>query len=198
MQEIWKDIKDYEGMYQVSNLGNVKSIDRYVDFRGGKKFYKGKIMSLKKVKRNNGFYLSFGAWKDGNSKMLPVHRVVALAFIDNEENKQTVHHINHHPEDNRVSNLSWATISEQRDDHWKAIFSKRVSKANKGAGNGRYKGDVLAIKDGEVKFVLKGTADMEKHGFKSSNVSLCVNGKKKKYKGYEFKRVQAVKDIGLV
>lgn len=198
MQEIWKDIKDYEGIYQVSNLGRVRSLDRYVNFRGGKKFYKGKLMSLKKVTRNNGVYLSFGAYKDGKNKMLLVHRMVAFAFIDNKGNKQTVHHINHNPTDNRSDNLKWATISEQRDNHWKEIFAKRVSKSNKGTGNGRYKGDVLAIKDGEVKFVLKGSADMEKHGFTSSNVSLCVNGKRKKYKGYEFKRVQAVKEIGLV
>lgn len=73
MQEIWKDIKNYEGYYQVSNLGNVKSLSRKI----GNKYYKSKMLK----KSDNRGYLQVQLWKHSNMKWSLIHRLVAEAFI---------------------------------------------------------------------------------------------------------------------
>ncbi len=88
MQEIWKDIKEYEGLYQVSNLGNVKSLDRLVDHKnkGYKQKIKGKLKSVR-LDSSNQYYL-VDLCKNGKSKTLLVHRLVANAFIINKKTRE--------------------------------------------------------------------------------------------------------------
>jgi hypothetical protein len=107
--EVWKDIIGYEGQYQVSNLGRVKSMNREVDIKRCKVNKKEKIMSIGR----RGGYSSLQLCKNSIDKSFLVHRLVALAFIPNYENKRTVNHINGIKTDNRVENLEWATDSEQ-------------------------------------------------------------------------------------
>ncbi len=109
MQEIWKDINEYEGLYQVSNLGRLKSIGRYIVTGNRKRFMNGKI--LNGTKNENG-YMFFALRKGGQYKSFKIHRLVATAFIDNPEQKRTVNHKNSIKDDNRVENLEWATHSE--------------------------------------------------------------------------------------
>lgn len=116
--EIWKDIKNYEGLYQVSNLGRVKSLDRkvktgikYNDY----KIAKGKILKLNQ-KRNG--YLTVDLSKENKVKTITVHRLVALNFIPNPKNKEEINHINCKKYDNRVENLEWVT-SEENKEHAK-------------------------------------------------------------------------------
>ena len=96
MDEIWKDKKDYEGHYQVSNLGRVKSI----------KF--GKEIILKQKIR--GGYYSVGLSKNGIVKTYYVHRLVAEAFIDNPNNYKEVNHKDECKSNNIVSNLEWCEV----------------------------------------------------------------------------------------
>lgn len=110
MEEIWKDIENYEGFYQVSNLGRVKSMERIVNAgAGGKRIVKERIM---KQGYNQGGYLSATLSKNFISKTTSTQRLVAKAFIPNPENKAEVNHINCIRDDNRVSNLEWNTKSE--------------------------------------------------------------------------------------
>ena len=106
--EEWKDIKDYEGLYQVSSEGNVRSLDRTIDtVLGYKQFYKGKM--LKKTADKNGYlFVALGA----NSKNKKVHRLVAQAFIPNPENKPEIDHIDGNPKNNNFKNLQWANRKE--------------------------------------------------------------------------------------
>lgn len=102
MQEIWKDIKDYEGLYQVSNLGRVKSLSN-------SKRKKEKI--LQPVSISDG-YVQVGLYKCGKRAKFLIHRLVAQAFLDNPNNLSQVNHINGIKSDNETKNLEWCTGCE--------------------------------------------------------------------------------------
>ena len=104
--EIWKDIKGYEGLYQVSNRGRVRRI-----FFINNVTEKEKIKVLTPLKHNRG-YLSVSLCKNGKQKMRLIHRLVAQAFIENKFNKKEINHINGNKKDNRVENLEWVTSKE--------------------------------------------------------------------------------------
>lgn len=111
MTEEWKDIEGYEGIYQVSNLGRVRSLDHKARHRSrtGNEFevtYKGRIR--KQVPNENGY--SIVMVKDGGkSRALKVHRLVAQAFIPNPDNLPFVNHKDEDPSNNRADNLEWCT-----------------------------------------------------------------------------------------
>lgn len=112
MNEEWRDIPHYEGLYQVSNLGQIRSIDRVVRrCIGTTKMLKGII--LNPLFQRNG-YMFVILSKNGKTKRMAIHRAVALAFIPNPDNKSEVNHINEDKRDNRVSNLEWITIHDNR------------------------------------------------------------------------------------
>lgn len=110
MDEIWKDIEGYEGFYQVSNTGRVKSLQREVPVKNG--LYRIKKESiLRPFKTHNG-YLSIILRNNKKSKNFLVHRLVAVAFIPNPEKKETVNHKNGVKDQNNVANLEWNTQRE--------------------------------------------------------------------------------------
>ena len=114
MEEIWKDIEGYEGLYQVSNLGRVKSLGRYVKSNKGMQYRTEQIKVPSERKRKTAIqgYLTTQLYKNNKGKNCYIHRLVANAFIDNPENKPTVNHINGNKHDNRVVNLEWSTYRE--------------------------------------------------------------------------------------
>lgn len=92
MEEVWKDIEGYEGIYKVSNLGNVKSLLRKVVYSDGRSYtYKEKILNWNIMKRVNRCYVHL--YKNSERKAMLVHRVVALAFIPNPDNLPEINHI---------------------------------------------------------------------------------------------------------
>lgn len=111
--EEWKDIPGFEGLYQVSDLGRVKSLDRGVEAWNAKSKknivyrYKGKILTQTKDKDG---YMMLALGKHHPNKK--VHRLVAEAFIPNPENKSEIDHIDGNPENNIVENLRWANRKE--------------------------------------------------------------------------------------
>ena len=113
-EEIWKSIKDYEGYYEVSSLGRVRSIERTIVKNDGRvTTYKERII---KPHKNNQGYLMVSLYVGGKCKRFLVHRLVAEAFIPNPENKPCVDHINTIRTKNEVTNLRWATYEENNNN----------------------------------------------------------------------------------
>jgi len=105
MKEIWKDIENYEGYYQVSNLGRIRSVTREVIHKNGNKHtYYGSIKS-QSFDKDGYKIVTFS--KDSIKKSYKVHRLVAAAFLDNPNNYSAVNHKNEDKTDNCVDNLEW-------------------------------------------------------------------------------------------
>lgn len=107
--ELFKDIRGYEGKYQISNLGKVKSLN----YRNSNK------EQVLTPKTHTKGYLKIDLWKDGKRKCCFIHRLVAEAFLENPNKLPEVNHINCIRNDNRVENLEWVTTSENALHRWR-------------------------------------------------------------------------------
>lgn len=140
MSEIWKDIPGFEGMYQVSNIGRVKSLPKQI-WNG-----KGFFISKEKILHPNTLakgYLQVELKKNKQRCSLQVHRLVAMTFIENPDPKDLiqVNHLNGNKQDNRVENLEWSNNSLNQKHAWATGLQKVSGKA------GRPKKAVKLIKD---------------------------------------------------
>lgn len=109
-KEEWKFIKGYEGMYEVSNLGRVRSVSRVIKIFGKYEiFHEGKIMNS--YNHCNGYRIIFLRGKDKRKKFF-IHRLVASVFLDRPQGKDVVNHIDCNKVNNVLSNLEWMTFSE--------------------------------------------------------------------------------------
>lgn len=111
--EIWKDCKHYEGLYQVSNYGRVKSLERDIVYKDGRKRHVKEHFLIQRVSYNG--YLYVGLSKYGKFKQEKVHRLVAMAFISNPDNKPHINHIDEDKQNNYVDNLEWVTSKENNN-----------------------------------------------------------------------------------
>ena len=178
MMEEWRDIEGYEGLYQVSNLGKVKSLDR-VDCRGRK--LKGKIIKQKLTK--NG-YCEVTLYKNGKSKAYLVHRLVGIAFISNPNNLPCINHkIDdfQHRSDNRIENLEWCTY-EYNNNYGtrKEKASESMIGKNKGKPNINIISEnhpkakkIRCITTGEIFNTIRDAS--KKYNINESNISKCCN-----------------------
>lgn len=117
MNEIWKDVEGYEGRYQISSCGRVKSLSRKM--WNGKVWWQSEekvLTNFKKSKGNDYVYVNLK--KNNKGKKFYIHRLMARAFIDNPLNKKQVNHINGIKYDNRLDNLEWVTHQENVDHMW--------------------------------------------------------------------------------
>jgi len=114
MNEVWKDVIGFEGLYMVSNMGNVKSLNRWIEFANNgtraKHLYKGRLLRPRIVRG----YSVVSLCKNGKADQRKVHRLVAQAYIPNPENKPEVNHKNGIKGDNSVGNLEWSTRKENQ------------------------------------------------------------------------------------
>jgi hypothetical protein len=109
MKEVWKDIVGFEGFYQVSNLGRVKSLEKKVPYGYGLRTIPERIL---KNNINQCGYCYVVLYKDTCKRKHKVHRLVAEAFIENPNNKKCVNHKDGNKQNNCVDNLEWVTHSE--------------------------------------------------------------------------------------
>lgn len=174
MQEIWKDIKGYEGLYQISNLGNVKSLRRKVYNH----YIKERLLNPVIIKKG---YLQIKLRKENNYKHFKVHRLVAQAFIPNPKNLPQVNHKDGDKTNNCVDNLEWVTEKENMRHAVKNNLLKDVS------GNNNPNCKKVNQYDLQGNFIKQWNSFYEitkELGFNRHLISNCCNNRSKKSHGY--------------
>ena len=172
--EIWKDIQGYEGIYQISSFGNVKSLERIIKHPNCDYHQKERIL---KQTLDGGGYPLVGLHKDGVVKKIHVHRLVALAFVERKDLSLEVNHIDENKQNNSADNLEWVTRLEnefhgtkrqrQRANTDYSIIAKKNSKK------------ILQLDlNQNVIREWNSLKDIHEHlGYSCGNISLCCNGK---------------------
>lgn len=140
MQEAWKDVKGYEGLYQVSNLGRVKSLSRKVPHLSGYRTIPMRIVKTH-ISSTTG-YKMVHLHKDGTYKLRLVHRIVAEIFIPNPHKLPYINHKNEIKTDNRVDNLEWCTPNYNIE--YSHIREKSIEKISMPIEQYDYDGNLIA------------------------------------------------------
>lgn len=162
MIEEWKDIKEYEGLYQISNLGNVRSL----------KWGKKRIL----IPQNIRGYSKVILCKDGKGKMYAIHRLVAQAFIPNPDNLPCVNHKDECKTNNTVDNLEWCDY--KYNNNYGTTIQRRVKKLNR---------PILCV---ELDKTFESIKEAESLLGKSSHkICRCCSGKAKTAYGYHWKYI---------
>ena len=181
--EVFKDVLGYEGLYQISNYGRVKSLERKnIFYCGLRKQYlerpvKEKILSFNKS--NNG-YLQVCLTKNGKCCTRTVHRLVAKAFIPNPENKPQVNHIDGNKQNNNVKNLEWCTAKENTGHAIKTGLKKSYNK--KKVKQYDLKGNFIKEWESITSFLKANNIDLN-----NSGITCCCKGRQKTSHGYIWK-----------
>lgn len=190
MNEIWKDIKGYEGYYQVSNLGNVKSLNRKVNVYENDCIKKRPLQEklIAKTKDKKG-YIRVSLSKGYNHKCPLLHRLVAETFIPNPNDKPQVNHIDGNKSNNCVDNLEWVTNKENTQhavkngliSHDKLVMSSLIASNKNKKPIIQYKNGIEIARYESVK-----EAGL-KNGIFACSISANAKGKLKRAGGYTWK-----------
>ena len=187
MERIWLPVKDYEGLYEVSNFGEVKSLER-LDSRGH--HLKEKLMSLGK----DGYgYLKVDLSKNGLKKPVRINRLVYSTFVEEIPEGLQVNHIDEDKENNRVDNLNlmtpkqninWATANARRAAalRGKPKSPEAVAKKSKPV-------EALDKVTGRVIFTFPSTKEAQRQGFNSGAISQCCKGERQTHKDFIWRYV---------
>ena len=179
MNELWKDVQGYEGLYQVSNLGRVRKLN-----------YRNKPGNIKALvpKTNNSGRLWFDLWKDGKNKPMLAHRLVAMMFIPNPDNLPEINHIDENPKNNDVRNLEWCTGEENRRKYYEnhPNQTKRPVRNYSDKYKNRQAMPVAQLtKDGSTVRFWKNTTEIRHEmGWNDSSIIRCCEGERKSAYGY--------------
>lgn len=187
-KEIWKDVVGYDGLYLVSNLGRIKSKERIVKNSHGKRLVKEKILST--FISNSGYYAIVLHKTRPIFKLNYIHRLVANAFIPNENNLEQVNHIDGNKLNNNVFNLEWCSRSENMKHAIKVgLFSQKVVKERIKKMNKSARKPILQIKSGKIIAEYESTVLAGKQFTKNAdrNISACARGLLPSAYGYQWK-----------
>lgn len=173
MSETWKTIPGFEGYYEVSNLGRVRSLNRTVTSSRGKQYIKrGRIR--KPILNDTTGYYAVVLCGEKTKKTMTVHRLVAMSFLENPQNYNCVNHKNENKRDNRVENLEWCSKAYNNN------FGSRKTASDK---------PVVAkhMITGERAVFQNARMAAKKTGANYKNISACCRGKRRQAAGYEWR-----------
>lgn len=174
-KEIWKDIEGYEGLYQVSNLGRIKSL-------GMRSNHKKEMIMKQQIVRG---YKKVTLTKESKPKIYSVHRIVAYEFIENIDDKIEVNHIDGNKLNNCVYNLEWVTPSE----NIRHAFKLGLKNQKKGKDNDRSIQVLQYDKDNNFICEYGSIREAEREtNICHKDISLCVRGRQKSAGGYIWKK----------
>ena len=175
--ELWKDIKGFEGLYQVSTWARVRSLDRWVVYKNGRKrFLKGKIL---KYSYSKSGYIQYSLYKSNKMFTFKLHRLVAEAFIHNTDILPEVNHKDEDKTNNYPFNLEYCT---RKYNHNYGTRNKRAGESNK---NGKCSKKVYQYDlNYNLLKVWLSVNECGRNGFDFSHISKCCLGKQKTHKGY--------------
>lgn len=181
IMEEWRDIVGYEGEYQVSNLGNVRSVTKKVRTKNGAyATKKGKMLT--QTKRTKG-YLCVNLSSNGKSRCVEIQRLVAVAFIPNPNNYPCVNHKDENKENNSADNLEWCTYS------YNNTYGECRKKASASRVNGKLSKRVYQY-DTDMNLICEypSLAEVKRiFGYDASKISLCARGVRKTAYGFVWK-----------
>lgn len=186
-KEIWKDIVGYDGLYQVSNFGNIKSKERIV--KNGNRVFLKKEKILTPFLQKTG-YLTITLLKDNKIKSHYIHRLVAITFIKNNFDLEQVNHKDGNKINNNANNLEWCSRSDNIKHAIKiGLFSKDVvlNKINK--MNKKKRKSILQIKNNVIinEFESPTIAGKQFSKLAGNNISACARGILKSAYGFQWK-----------
>lgn len=195
MKEVWQPVKDYEGLYEVSSLGRIRSLNHAViDSCGKKQHFKGRLL---KPCCTSGNYLIVTLHKGSQKKNFLVHRLVASAFVPNPHNYPQINHKDENKHNNKISNLEWCTAHYNNfyGSHMRRAIVTRRSNVNwkrsivKNA-EARKKTVIQCNMNGQTLKVWPSLSEVEKKlKINRSNISACCHGRRENAGGYVWKLV---------
>ena len=180
-KEIWKDIPDFEGLYQVSNFGRIKSLERK-EFMARNNCYKVRKERVLKANITTKGYERVRLYKNGKGKNIFVHRLVAIVFIKNPNNHPIINHIDEDPLKNHVSNLEWCNHSYNAT--YKGAKERQIKNIRKEVKS-------TNVETGETK-LYRSAADAERESngyFKRRSISRVCTGERPIHKGHRWEFV---------
>lgn len=189
MDEVWKPIPRFNGLYDISSFGRVRR-NAYNLLRKDGSIIHYEEMIKKCYPRSNG-YIVVSISQNNHSRMYFIHRLIAEAFIPNPENKPYIDHINTIVSDNRIDNLRWVTHKENMNNELTMLRFKENGLSRRGVRNYSLASEIEAYtRDG--KFIaryasLKDAADA--HGVATSGICMCCKGKMKSCGGIQWRYV---------
>lgn len=186
MNEIWIDIKGFEGLYKISNKVNIKSLSReYSAGVNGHKVIRKEKMLKQFPNKKTGYMQVTLIDKNGKHYLKYVHRLMAEHFIPNPNNLPEVNHINENKQDNRVENLEYC------DRKYNCNFGTGIERnRNKNINNPKTIISVKQydLKDNLIKEWISIAEAVREGGFDGSSISQCINGKLKSHKNFIWKK----------
>lgn len=177
--EIWKPIKDYENFYEVSNKGNVRSVEHFAEVKRGKQSFIRKIKG-KQIHSNQNIhgYLQVSLCKNGSVQTHTVHRLVLEAFVENVNKLPCINHKDENKSNNDLDNLEWCDYSYNHN--YGTCIERNMESQKK---------RVAQIKDGVVIKIWDSTNEAGRNGYTQSSISQCCRGLRKHHKKFQWKYV---------